>query len=73
MRVQEALNMKPGAKVWIDYTPNKGHGNRVNCVGRIDLVDKTVKRNAYNVDYVFITVSYMGIQSTFPSFCLAKL
>lgn len=75
MKVKDALNLLDGNKVFIDYTPNPEHGDKVYCAGLVDgdYKNAKVQRNAYNVEYISVSVRYMGKRSVFPSFCLSKI
>jgi len=35
MKVQDALLLKNGDKVWVDHTPSPGHGPRINEPGTV--------------------------------------
>ena len=74
MRVSDALALKVGAAVFIDYSgPVSGHAGPIRCNGRVSHVGMEVHKNTYNVEYVWVTVKYQDAISVFPSFCLVKL
>lgn len=75
MRVTEAQKLKDGDKVFIDYHGNKGHSERIFCAGVVEgsYREAPVSKNAYDVEYIGISVKYQGIRSVFPSFCLSKI
>lgn len=75
MRVDQARALRPGNKVFIDYTPNNGHGSRVYCAGTVEgtYANAPASRNSYDVEFISVSVKYQGMRSVFPSFCLSKL
>lgn len=74
MRISDALALKVGATVFIDYSgPISGHDCHIKCAGKVKHVGTEVYRNIHNVEYTWVTVKYQDATSVFPSFCLVKL
>lgn len=74
MRISDALALKVGSTVFIDYSgPVSGHDCHIRCNGKVKHVSTEVHKNIYNVEYVWVTVKYQDSTSVFPSFCLVKL
>jgi hypothetical protein len=36
MKVKDALQLKPGDRVWVAYTPSPSHGKKINHPGRVE-------------------------------------
>lgn len=74
MTAEEAKTLKRGDRVRITYTPEPGHGSKIDSPGRVEYPGQDVSKNLAGTEYIWVTVSYHGIsKSVFPSWCLRKL
>lgn len=56
MKVIDALKLKAGDRVHIQYTPMKGHGNPINGIGSV--TSQTLSKSPFNYDYIWVEVMY---------------